>query len=164
MATEREFDIQLFWMRNLNILLLILHCNRIMDSRFDSKCANQNMTVRGSSTAPWPLPVPLGSNGIPMSPLHNLRLRLLVQQETEQIAATTSDDLDLSLVQARALCWLALLADAHEQQATDAEQGGDVEQAMGWFADAMRLRDVIHVVSSIEVPPAQDLEDGLLAA
>jgi hypothetical protein len=106
----------------------------------------------------------LGSYGISMSPLHNLRLRLLVQQETEQIAATTSDDLDLSLVQARALCWLALLADAHEQQATDAEQGGDVEQAMGWFADAMRLRDVIHVVSSIEVPPAQDLEDGLLAA
>ena len=23
---------------------------------------------------------------------------------------------------------------------------------MGWFADAMRLRDVIHVVSSIEIP------------
>jgi hypothetical protein len=29
---------------------------------------------------------------------------------------------------------------------------GDVEQAMGWFADSMRLRDVIQVVSSIEIP------------
>jgi hypothetical protein len=27
-----------------------------------------------------------------------------------------------------------------------------VEQAMGWFADSMRLRDVIQVVSSIEIP------------
>ncbi|MFM7640662.1 MAG: hypothetical protein ACKO45_03815 [Cyanobium sp.] len=99
-----------------------------------------------------------------MSPLHNMRLRLLVQQETEQIAASQPEDLDLALVQARALCWLALLADAHEQQAGDAEQSGDVEQAMGWFADAMRLRDVIHVVGSIEVPPAQDLEDGRFAA
>ena len=65
-----------------------------------------------------------------------------------------------ALVQARALCWLSLLADAHERQATDAERSGDVEQAMGWFADAMRLRDAIHLVTSIEVPPVQDLEDG----
>ena len=55
-------------------------------------------------------------------------------------------------MQARCLCWLALLAEAHEDQATDAERRGDVEQAMGWFADSMRLRDVIHVVSSIEIP------------
>jgi hypothetical protein len=110
-------------------------------------------------------PYPWASLGpFPMSQLHNLRLRLLVQQETEQIAASQPEDLDLALVQARGLCWLALLADAHEQQATDAERAGDVEQAMGWFADAMRLRDVIQVVSSIEVPPAQDLEDGRLAA
>ena len=62
----------------------------------------------------------------------------------------------LSVVQARTLCWLALLAEAHEEQATDAERRGDVEQAMGWFADAMRLRDVINVVTSIEIPlPAQ---------
>jgi hypothetical protein len=44
------------------------------------------------------------------------------------------------------------MADAHEDQASDAERRGDVEQAMGWFADAMRLRDVIQVVSSIEIP------------
>ena len=86
------------------------------------------------------------------SQLHDLRLRLLVQQEGERIADSQPDQLDLSVVQARTLCWLALLAEAHEEQATDAERRGDVEQAMGWFADAMRLRDVIHVVSSIEIP------------
>jgi len=91
-----------------------------------------------------------------MTHLHDLRLRLLVQQESERIAASQPDELDLSVVQARTLCWLALLAEAHEEQATDAEGRGDVEQAMGWFADAMRLRDVINVVSSIEIPlPAQ---------
>jgi hypothetical protein len=99
------------------------------------------------------------------SQLHDLRLRLLVQQEGERIADSQPDQLDLSVVQARTLCWLALLAEAHEEQATDAERRGDVEQAMGWFADAMRLRDVIHVVSSIEIPlPAacdgSDPEDG----
>jgi hypothetical protein len=56
------------------------------------------------------------------------------------------------VVQARCLCWLALLAEAHEEQATDAERRGDTEQAMGWFADSMRLRDVINVVTSIEIP------------
>ena len=84
--------------------------------------------------------------------LHDLRLRLLVQQESERIAASQPDELDLSVVQARTLCWLALLAEAHEEQASDAEGRGDVEQAMGWFADAMRLRDVINVVTSIEIP------------
>lgn len=60
------------------------------------------------------------------------------------------------MVQARTLCWLALLIEAHEEQASDAERRGDVEQAMGWFADAMRLRDVIQVLTSIEIPlPAQ---------
>jgi len=86
------------------------------------------------------------------SQLHDLRLRLLVQQESERIADSQPDELDLSVVQARTLCWLALLAEAHEEQASDAEGRGDVEQAMGWFADAMRLRDVINVVSSIEIP------------
>ena len=47
---------------------------------------------------------------------------------------------------------MALLAEAHEEPATDAERRGDVEQAMGWFADSMRLRDVIQVVSTIEIP------------
>jgi hypothetical protein len=113
-----------------------------------------------------------------MTHLHDLRLRLLVHQESERIAESQPDELDLSVVQARTLCWLALLAEAHEEQATDAERRGDVEQAMGWFADAMRLRDVITVVTSIEIPlPAQaeagdgdepfdDFDDlgGLLAA
>lgn len=87
-----------------------------------------------------------------MTQLHDLRLRLLVQQESERIADGQPDELDLSVVQARCLCWLALLAEAHEEQATDAERSGDTEQAMGWFADSMRLRDVINVVTSIEIP------------
>ena len=112
-----------------------------------------------------------------MTQLHDLRLRLLVQQESERIADSQPDELDLSVVQARCLCWLALLAEAHEEQASDAERRGDVEQAMGWFADSMRLRDVIQVVSSIEIPlPAAsdpeadtddldlDLDGGPLAA
>ena len=84
--------------------------------------------------------------------LHDLRLRLLVQQESEQIAKSQPTDLELSIVQARCLCWLALLAEAHEDQAGDAERRGETEQAMGWFADSMRLRDVIQVVTSIEIP------------
>ena len=87
-----------------------------------------------------------------MTQLHDVRLRLLVQQESEQIAKAQPIDLDLSIVQARCLCWLAVLAEAHEDQASDAERRGDTEQAMGWFADAMRLKDVIQVVSSIEIP------------
>lgn len=96
-----------------------------------------------------------------MTQLHDLRLRLLVQQESERIADSQPTDLDLSVVQARSLCWLALMADAHEDQASDAERRGDVEQAMGWFADAMRLRDVINVVTTIEIPlPAATGESG----
>ena len=96
-----------------------------------------------------------------MTQLHDLRLRLLVQQESERIAESQPMDLDLSVVQARCLCWLALLAEAHEDQASDAERRGDTEQAMGWFADSMRLRDVIGVVSSIEIPlPDTAAEDG----
>ena len=87
-----------------------------------------------------------------MTQLHELRLRLLVQQESERIAASHPTDLDLSVVQARCLCWLALLAEAHEDQASDAESRGDTEHAMGWFADSMRLRDALNVVSSIEIP------------
>ena len=100
-----------------------------------------------------------------MTQLHDLRLRLLVQQESEQIANSQPADLDLSIVQARCLCWLALLAEAHEDQATDAEKRGDTEQAMGWFADSMRLRDVIQVVTSIEIPlpdsPGNNEEDQI---
>ena len=100
-----------------------------------------------------------------MTQLHDLRLRLLVQQESEQIAKSQQADLDLSVVQARCLCWLSLLAEAHEDQANDAEKRGDTEQAMGWFADSMRLRDVIQVVTSVEIPLPEstdtlDLEQG----
>ena len=96
-----------------------------------------------------------------MTQLHDLRLRLLVQQESERIAESQPTDLDLSVVQARCLCWLALLAEAHEDQASDAERRGDTEQAMGWFADSMRLRDVSGGVSSIEIPlPDTAGEDG----
>ncbi len=100
-----------------------------------------------------------------MAQLHDLRLRLLVQQESEQIAKLQPTDLDLSVVQARCLCWLALLAEAHEDQANDAERRLDTEQAMGWFADSMRLRDVIQVVTSIEIPlpestSGSDVDEG----
>ena len=94
-----------------------------------------------------------------MTQLHDLRLRLLVQQESERIADTQPTELDLSVVQARCLCWLALRAEADEDQASDAERRGDTEQAMGWFADSMRLRDVIGVVSSIEIPLPGTVED-----
>ena len=93
-----------------------------------------------------------------MTQLHDLRLRLLVQQESEQIANSHPTDLDLSVVQARCLCWLALLAEAHEDQSSDAERRGDTELAMGWFADSMRLRDVIQVVTSIEIPLPDSVE------
>ncbi len=95
-----------------------------------------------------------------MTQLHDLRLRLLVQQESENIAKTQPTELDLSIVQARCLCWLALLAEAHEDQASDAERRGDTEQAMGWFADSMRLRDVIQVVTTIEIPLPGSSETG----
>jgi hypothetical protein len=87
-----------------------------------------------------------------MAQLHDLRLRLLVQQESERIVDSLPDGLDLSVMQARCLCWLALLAEAHEESANEAVAEGDVDQAMAWFADSMRLRDVIQVVSSIEIP------------
>ena len=93
-----------------------------------------------------------------MAQLHDLRLQLLVQQESEQISKSQPSDLDLSVVQARCLCWLALLAEAHEDQASEAESKGDTEQAMGWFADSMRLRDVIQVVTSIEIPLPDSVE------
>ena len=87
-----------------------------------------------------------------MAKLHDMRLKLLIQQEHERISKSQPNDLDLSIVQARCLCWLALLAEAHEDQANDAEKRGDAEQAMGWFADSMRLRDVINLVTSIQIP------------
>ena len=97
-----------------------------------------------------------------MAQLHDLRLRLLVQQESEHISKSQQSDLDLSVVQARCLCWLTLLAEAHEDQANDAERRGDTEQAMGWFADSMRLRDVMQVVTSIEIPllESSDLDEN----
>ena len=87
-----------------------------------------------------------------MTKLNDMRLRLLMQQEHERIVQSQPNDLDLSVVQARVLCWLTLLAEAHEDQANDAERRSDAEQAMGWYADTQRLRDVINLVSTIEIP------------
>ena len=52
------------------------------------------------------------------------------------------------------------------QRAADAVAEGDTDQAMAWFADSMRLRDVIQVVSSIEIPipGASDDDEGPMAA
>ena len=49
-----------------------------------------------------------------MAKLHDMRLKLLIQQEHERISKSQPNDLDLSIIQARCLCWLALLAEAHE--------------------------------------------------
>ena len=68
-----------------------------------------------------------------MDPLHDLRLRLLVQQESQRISESQANDLDLSVVQARCLCWLTLLAEASEEQANEFKRLGDIDQAMGWF-------------------------------
>ena len=97
-----------------------------------------------------------------MAKLHDMRLKLLIQQEHERISKSQPNDLDLSIVQARCLCWLALLAEAHEDQANDAEKRGDAEQAMGWFADSMRLRDVINLVTTIEIPYANETETSFI--
>ena len=44
-------------------------------------------------------------------------------------------------------------AQAHATPVGATEEPVDaMQQAMGWFADSMRLRDVIQVVSSIEIP------------
>ena len=87
-----------------------------------------------------------------MDQLHDLRLRLLVQQESQRISETQTNDLDLSVVQARCLCWLTLLADASEEHANEFKRIGDIDQAMGWFSDSMRLQDVFEIVTSIQMP------------
>ena len=96
-----------------------------------------------------------------MSRLNAMRLKLLLQQEHQRISESQkeNENLELSVVQARGLCWLALLAEAHEDQANDAEKRGDAEQAMGWYADTQRLRDVINLVSSIEIPYLEEMND-----
>ena len=96
-----------------------------------------------------------------MNHLQDLRLQLLMRQENDLIEKSNPAELDLSVVQARCLCWLSFLAQAHEDQANDAEESGDIEQAMRWFGDSMRIKDVIQVVTSIEIPlPEGFLTDG----
>ena len=87
-----------------------------------------------------------------MTEINEMRLQLLLQQEQQKIVDSNNDEIELPIVQARGLCWLVLLAEAHEDQANDAEKRGDAEQAMGWFADAQRLRDVINIVTKIDIP------------
>ena len=96
-----------------------------------------------------------------MSRLNAMRLKLLLQQEHQRISESQkeNENLELSVLQARGLCWLVLLAEAHEDQANDAEKRGDAEQAMGWYADTQRLRDVINLVSSIEIPYLEEIND-----
>ena len=96
-----------------------------------------------------------------MSKLNAMRLKLLLQQEHQRISESQkeNENIELSVLQARGLCWLALLAEAHEDQANDAEKRGDAEQAMGWYADTQRLRDVINLVSSIEIPYLEEIND-----
>ena len=87
-----------------------------------------------------------------MTEINEMRLQLLLQQEQQRIVDSNNDDIDLPVVQARGLCWLVRLTEAHEDQANDAQRRGDTEQAMGWFADAQRLRDVINLVTKIDIP------------
>ena len=87
-----------------------------------------------------------------MTEINEIRLQLLLQQEQQRIVDSNNDDIDLPVVQARGLCWLVRLTEAHEDQANDAQRRGDTEQAMGWFADAQRLRDVINLVTKIDIP------------
>ena len=89
-----------------------------------------------------------------MTEINAMRLQLLLQQEQQKILDSNKYDaeIELPVVQARGLCWLVFLAEAHEDQANDAEKRGDTEQAMGWYADAQRLRDVINLVTKIDIP------------
>ena len=91
-----------------------------------------------------------------MTMLNDKRLELLVHQEQERISESQPRDIDLSIIQARCLCWLVRLAERHEDQSMAAEKSGDTEQAMGWYADAHRIRDVIHLITSIEIPNVND--------
>ena len=91
-----------------------------------------------------------------MTMLNDKRLELLVQQEQERISESQPKDIDLSIIQARCLCWLVRLAERHEDESMLAEKSLDTEQAMGWYADAHRIRDVIHLITSIEIPNVND--------
>ncbi len=91
-----------------------------------------------------------------MTMLNDKRLELLVQQEQERISESQPRDIDLSIIQARCLCWLVRLAERHEDQSMAAEKCDDTEQAMGWYADAHRIRDVINLITSIEIPNVND--------
>ena len=91
-----------------------------------------------------------------MTMLNDKRLELLVQQEQERISESQPRDIDLSIIQARCLCWLVRLAESHEYQAIAAEKSKDTEQAMGWYSDAQRVKDVINVITSIEIPNVND--------
>ena len=91
-----------------------------------------------------------------MTMLNDKRLELLVQQEQERISESQPREIDLSIIQARCLCWLVRLAESHEEQTIAAEKSRDTEQAMGWYADAQRVKDVINVITSIEIPNVND--------
>ncbi len=91
-----------------------------------------------------------------MTMLNDKRLELLVQQEQERISESQPRNIDLSIIQARCLCWLVRLAERHEYEAMAAEKRRDTEQAMGWYADSYRIKDVINLIMSIEIPNLND--------
>ena len=91
-----------------------------------------------------------------MTMLNDKRLELLVQQEQERISESQPKDIDLSIIQARCLCWLVRLAERHEDQFMVAAKSNDTEQAISWYADSERIRDVINLITSIEIPNVND--------
>jgi hypothetical protein len=66
------------------------------------------------------------------------------------------------VVQARTLCWLALLIEAHEEQASDAERRGDVIQVL----TSIEIHLPAQADGSERDDPLDDLQDwgGPLAA
>ena len=82
-----------------------------------------------------------------MSKLNAMRLKLLLQQEHQRISESQkeNENLELSVVQARGLCWLALLVEAHEDQANHAEERGDTEKlksVTSQFSQKQRAKNI----------------------
>jgi len=81
-----------------------------------------------------------------------LRLRLLVAAGKRAHRPVASPpNWDLSLVQARCLCWLALLSEAHEIRPKRPSVMATWGRAMGWFADRRLPRTSLLVVSRYEI-------------
>ena len=75
----------------------------------------------------------------------------LLKQEKET-NSNLSSFFDLKVIKASTITLLLVLEEAHGYHVNICEKRGDIEQAKSWFADSMRLRDVINLVTSIEIP------------